>query len=141
MRCLVLLCTVSVGLFAQPERITLEQAVQEALSKNLSLLAERYNVSIAEARLVQARLRPNPVLSFGSDYNDWLGTGFDNVNAAGPAEVNARVDFLVERGRKRALRTEVAEAARSVAQLQLLDATRQLVFDVESAFVDVLAAW
>ena len=59
-----------------PEQITTEQAVQEALDKNLGLLAERYNLSIAEARIVTARLRPNPVFSFGADYHDWLGAGF-----------------------------------------------------------------
>ena len=123
-----------------PEQVTLEQVTREALDRNLGLLAERYNVSIAEARMITARLRPNPVLSVGADYLDALGTGFNLVNAAGPGEVNFRTDFLLERGGKRQGRMEVAEGARAVAQLNLLNSTRLLLLDVEGAFVDVLLA-
>ena len=123
-----------------PERVTLDQAVKEAVEKNLGLLAERYNVSIAEARIITARLRPNPVLTVDGDYLDVLGTGFNLQNAAGPGEISGRVDFVIERGGKRARRIEVAENARSVAQLQLLNSTRTLLLDVQSAFVDVLLA-
>ncbi len=125
---------------ALPEQVSLDQAIREALDHNLGLLAERYNVSIAEARLVTARLRPNPVLSLGLDYQDALGTGFNLVNAAGPGEFNVRTDFIVERGAKRQRRIEVADGARSVAQLNLLNSMRTLVLDVQSAFVDVLLA-
>src|SRR5689334_14003432 len=118
---------------APPDRVTIDEAAKEALDKNLGLLAEKYNISIAEARIVTARLRPNPVLSLGADYLDVLGTGFDSVNQAGPSEVNARTDFVLERGGKRERRVEVAENARSVAQLQLLNTTRTLLLDVQSA--------
>jgi outer membrane protein, heavy metal efflux system len=85
-----------------PEQVTIEQAVQEALDNNLSLLAERYNLTIADDRIVTARLRPNPVLSLGGDHLDLLGTGFNGQNGAGPPEASARVDFVFERGGKRA---------------------------------------
>jgi outer membrane protein, heavy metal efflux system len=120
--------------------LSIDQAVKEALEQNFDLLAQRYNVPVAEARIIQARLRPNPVLTAGADYQDLLGTGFSSVNQAGPAEANLRADFLMEGGGKRARRVDMAEAARSVAQLQLMDATRRLVLDVQSAFVDVLRA-
>jgi cobalt-zinc-cadmium efflux system outer membrane protein len=123
-----------------PEKVTISQAVQEAIDRNLGLLAEKYNVSIADARIITARLRPNPVFSAAADYQDALGTGFNLTNNAGPPEVNFRVDFLLERGGKRERRIELAEAARDVAKLQLLNTTRQLVLDVQNAFVDVLAA-
>src|SRR5499426_3617128 len=47
----------------QATPVTIGQAVQEAVERNLSLLAERYNLNIADARMITARLRPNPVLS------------------------------------------------------------------------------
>jgi cobalt-zinc-cadmium efflux system outer membrane protein len=130
------------GLAAQtlPDKATIEQAVQEALDRNLNLLAERYNLSIADARIVTAKLRPNPVFSAGLDYVDILGTGFNSSNAAGPSEYNVRTDFVLERGGKRERRIEVAEDARDVAKLQLLNTTRALVLDVQNAFVDVVAA-
>jgi len=125
---------------AVPERVTAEQAVQESLEKNLGLLAERYNLSIAEARVITARLRPNPVFSFGADYLDLLGATFNpNINL-GPSEVNFRTDFVLERGGKRQARIEVAENSRAVVRLQLLDATRTLMLDVQNACVEVLVA-
>jgi len=125
---------------AAGQPVTINEAVREALEHNLDLLAERYNLSLAEARVVQARLRPNPVFSAGADYQDWLGTGFNAVNAAGPAEVNVRTDFVLERGGKRQHRVALAESQRAVARLQFLDATRQLVLSVESVFVEVQLA-
>jgi cobalt-zinc-cadmium efflux system outer membrane protein len=124
---------------APPDQVTIEQAVQEAVGHNLNLLAERYNLSIADARIITAKLRPNPVFSAGVDYIDFQNH-FSADNSAGPTEYNFRTDFLVERGRKREFRIEVAQDAREVAQLQLLNTTRTLVLDVQSAFVDVLQA-
>jgi len=127
---------------ALPDRVTIDQAVKEAVEKNLGLLAEKYNLSIADARIITARLRPNPVFSAGLDYQDILGTGFRNDpnNNAGPPEYNFRTDFVLERGRKREQRIEVADNARSVAQLQFLNSTRTLLMDVQSAFIDLLLA-
>lgn len=110
------------------------------MEHNSALLAERFNLSVADARLLTARLRPNPVLSLGMDYQDALGTGFTPQNGGGPPEGNARVDFLIERGRKREYRIEVASNARAVAGYLFLNTTRSLVIDVQSAFVDVLLA-
>ena len=124
---------------APPDQVTIEQAVQEAVGHNLNLLAERYNLNIADARIITAKLRPNPVFSAGVDYIDFQNH-FSADNSAGPTEYNFRTDFLVERGRKREFRIEVAQDAREVAQLQLLNTTRTLVLDVQSAFVDVLQA-
>jgi len=80
------------------------------------------------------------VVTAGLDYLDVLGTGFNSFNSAGPSEYNLRTDFILERGGKRERRIEVAQAAREVTQLQLLNTTRTIVLDVQNAFVDVLQA-
>jgi cobalt-zinc-cadmium efflux system outer membrane protein len=120
--------------------LTIEEAVRQAIENNLALLAERYNLSIANARILQARLRPNPVFTMGADYQDLLGRGFTAQNSAGPPELNWRVDHIIEGGGKRQRRIETAEAAKSVAELQLADSIRRLTFDVQSAFTDVILA-
>ena len=43
-----------------PSTITVDQAVDEALENNLELFAQRADLTIAETRLITARLRPNP---------------------------------------------------------------------------------
>jgi len=120
--------------------LTITQAVAEAIEHNLGLIAERLNLTVAEARLVTAQLHPNPVLSLGGDHLDWLGTGYDRVNNAGPQEYSIRTDFVLERGSKRARRIDVAETARSVGQLQLQNSIRQLTLDVQTACTDVILA-
>lgn len=123
-----------------PQPITIDQAVREALDRNLNLLAEKFNVSIADARIMTAKLRPNPVLTVDGDYLDILGHKFNPDFNIGPREVAGRIDYVFERGGKRERRIEVANLAKSVAELNLLNATRTVIFDVESAFVDVLLA-
>jgi len=125
---------------AAPATLTVAQAIDEAVQRNLSLLAERSNLSIAETAMLTARLRPNPVASFSADHLDWLGTGFDAENNGGPPEVALRVDLPIERGGKREARVEVASAARSLAESQFADAVRALRLDVTLACIDVLTA-
>ena len=122
------------------ESITLDQALKEASEKNLSLLAERYSLTIADARIVQAGLRPNPVFSYGQDYQDTFRLGNSSANSSSSPEFNTRVDFILERGAKRERRIELANAQKSVAGLQLANTLRQLYLDVTNAYVDGLAA-
>jgi outer membrane protein, heavy metal efflux system len=124
----------------QTTPVTVSQAVKEAVEKNFVLLAERYDLSIADARIVTARLRPNPVLSLYADLQDLAGTGFNERNMAGPPEYGIRADFIWERGRKRNYRIDVAEQGKAVARWQMLNATRALALEVQNAFVEVLLA-
>jgi len=124
---------------ALPDQLTIDQAVAEALENNISLLAERYNVSIAEARLVTARLRPNPVLSLAADLLAFSFINHPGTNA-GPPEYIANVNLPVERGGKRDARIAVAQSSISAAQFRLRNAMRSVVLDTQNAFIDVLLA-
>jgi cobalt-zinc-cadmium efflux system outer membrane protein len=138
----MLSCLTGTGVAAQSafRTLTVDGAVSEALQRNLGLLAERANLSIADAALITARLRPNPVLSGGANSLDWLGTGFDEANGAGPPEYALRVDVPFERAHKRELRTELAEQAKRVAEARFAEAVRRLKLDVMLASIDVLEA-
>ncbi|PWT79718.1 MAG: hypothetical protein C5B57_13490 [Blastocatellia bacterium] len=120
--------------------LTVEEAVNEAVQKNLALLAEREELSIAEAAVISARLRPNPVLSGGANSLDFLGTGFNEVNGAGPQEYAVRIDVPFERANKRALRIDVADSARRMAEARIEEVLRRLKLDVTLASIDVLEA-
>ncbi|WP_162179808.1 TolC family protein [Bryobacter aggregatus] len=119
---------------------TLNDALREALDKNLDLIATRFDVPVARAQVITAGLRPNPVLSLSGDHLNLLPPRYSLENQAGPSEYAARTDFLFERGGKRQLRVEVAVAAQSVTEFLVLDAVRQLTFSVQNAFVEVLQA-
>ncbi|MFB3776765.1 MAG: TolC family protein [Bryobacteraceae bacterium] len=120
--------------------LTVDQAVEEAIRNNATLMAERMNIPIAEARILTARLRPNPVLSAAGNNMDVLGTRFDADNTGGPTEIVVGAEFLMERGQKRQRRMDVAERERAVTEMRFLDAVRLLRLDVQAAFVDLLLA-
>ncbi len=124
----------------QPQPLTLQQAVAEAVDKNLNVLAEKYNVPVAQARIITARLRPNPILSIDADHLNLLPPRYNSENMAGPPEYGIRTDFVFERGAKRQRRIDVAEATVSTAQLQFLNTVRSVVLEVQIAYVELLQA-
>ncbi len=69
----------SASLWAQQQTpLTLAEAEDQFQMNNLMLIAERLNVDIAEAEVVQARLFQNPVISFEQNiYNRTNGKYFD----------------------------------------------------------------
>src|SRR5262252_898604 len=116
--------------------LSISEAVNESLQRNASLQAQRLSLTIADAAIVTAGLRPNPVVSGDADHLDLLGTGFDDTNNAGPPEYGIRVDFPIERGKKRDLRVDVAQLGRDLAAAQLADTVRRLKIDVLVASID-----
>jgi len=125
---------------AASEPLTIAQAIDEALQHNLSLLAERASLTIADAQMIAAKLRPNPVFSFSADHLDWLGTGYNAQNNGGPPEIAWRVDVPLERGGKRDARVALASVVRSAAEAQFADAVRTLRQDVTLACIDVMSS-
>jgi outer membrane protein, heavy metal efflux system len=128
------------GTQAGAQTLTIAEAVDEAVRHNLTLIAQRANLSVAETQLLTAQLRPNPVASFSADHLDLLGTGFNDTNNGGPPEIAFRVDVPLERGGKRERRIDFATASKALAEAQFADAVRTLRADVTLACVDVLAA-
>jgi cobalt-zinc-cadmium efflux system outer membrane protein len=122
------------------DRLTVEQAVTEALEHNLGLIAERYALPIAEARIITAHLRPNPVLTVEGDHLPLAGTIYNSENNGGPPEYSVRTDFVFERGHKRAARIAVAEGNRSVVEYQVLNTARGIILDVSNAWIDLASA-
>ena len=70
----VMLSALAAPAAAQP--LTIAQAIDERCSTT-SLSRRARQLSIADAQMVGARLRPNPVVSFSADHLDVLGTGFN----------------------------------------------------------------
>ncbi|MBS1820079.1 MAG: TolC family protein [Acidobacteria bacterium] len=133
----VCVCAAAVqSVFAQEPALTVDQAVNEAIDHNLALVAERYNLRVAEAAVITAGLRPNPVLTVGvfKPQGTLQGQGLSTQDES------VRGDYLFERGGKRRLRVESADAARSVTELQLQDTIRRLRLDVELACTEVQLA-
>jgi cobalt-zinc-cadmium efflux system outer membrane protein len=120
--------------------LTLDQAVQEAVAHNLDLAAEKLNISVAEAREITARLRPNPVLTVSGQTLNILGATYSPNTPLGPNQLNIHTDFPVERGHKREDRIAVAKEEKTLAELGVREIMRQVIANVQNAFVDVQQA-
>lgn len=121
-----------------PPRLALEEALRLANERNPSLAAARNTVEIAEAQRIDARLRPNPAVSFESE-------NYPLFEPARPGFLNnqqltVRVDQELELAGRRGLRTEVAETAIAAAEAAFLDQRRRLEFDVRRAYFGVVLA-
>lgn len=94
----------SVSLLAIP--LTLETAITLSINNNPLLSASRYRVNSRRAVVSQAKLLPNPELSF--DAENFGGEG--QLQGGGLGEYTIGLSQLVELGGKRAKRTQVAKA-------------------------------
>ena len=122
-------------------RIAMADAVRLALVRNHQLRAQRLNVDMSKADEITAALKPNPNFLSTNElfpvFNPSLLTRDFFVNNQNFVQ---SVTYLFERGGKREKRTEVARDTTSVAASTAVDAERQLAFQTEQAFINVLLA-
>ena len=131
---LFVLLSASLHLHAQDTvRITLADAEKQFVQNNLSLLAEKYNVDIAKALVIQARLFNNPNLSFTGDiYNPQYKKAFDVSNKTG--EYIIAVQQLIRVAGKRNKEIKLAETNTRLGENRFFDLLRTLRFSLRSNF-------
>ncbi|MBD2715064.1 TolC family protein [Microvirga sp. STR05] len=116
-------------------QLTLPAAEQRFLQYNLALLAQRYNVSGAEAQILQARLWDNPTVFLEQNtYNPQTGKVLD-VTRTGNSIVQVQQLFAIAGRRKAA--TNVARQNALVEQFNFEDLLRTLRFQLRSTFFDL----
>ncbi|ACU61190.1 TolC family protein [Chitinophaga pinensis] len=132
--CCVLLLTIKSSVQAQDTlHITLQDAEKQFLEKNLQLLAEKYNVSIAQAEIIQAKLYNNPNLTLsGNLYNPDRKKFFDVSNQYGQYEVG--IQQLISLAGKRNKQVQLARTDASMAENAFFDLLRTLRFTLRSNF-------
>jgi cobalt-zinc-cadmium efflux system outer membrane protein len=119
--------------------LTWEQVRERFRAQNPNLAASRVGVDESRAQEITAYLRPNPDLTVSTDgtqltpyrgvYRPFAGTQF-----------SPSVSYLHEREHKRELRRDSARDATAVASSTLEDQDRTLLFNLRSAFVNILHA-
>lgn len=116
--------------------LTLAAAVQAALARNPDLTANAYELKTADARVLQAGLRPNPELS----------VQLDNLSVGGAArgsDVLAStlgLSQVIEMGGKRNFRIEVATRDRDVVDVERQAQQLDVLAEVVRRFISVVAA-
>jgi cobalt-zinc-cadmium efflux system outer membrane protein len=136
---------VAVGVGSVPRNLTLAQAEQLLLQRNLAILAARYQVDAFRAARLIASFKPNPILMLGAEQFNLSRHFFNDIFHTDPltgAEFTAtiRYDQLVERGGKRRIRTQLADYQLKSGEAQLLDAARTQLFQLRQAFTEAQRA-
>jgi hypothetical protein len=110
--------------------ITLVDAEQIFLQKNLSLLAEKYNIDISKAQVQQAKYRDNPVLN--TDQNIYDGKFFRHNKDFG--QVYVQLQQLIKTASKRNKLIQLANDDVLSAQQQFNDLMRNRRFILRNDF-------
>ena len=110
--------------------LTVDQVVERAVADNPELRAMRAEVDAARGRLLQAGLRPNPMLDLGGQANVSGPDNNVNVGLSIPLDLNGR----------KAGRVGVAEREIDMKQAQVNDRERRLSAEVRLKAGDLLAA-
>jgi len=114
---------------ARPEGLTVDEVVARALRDNPDLAAARTEIDAAQGRLVQAGLRPNPMIDLGgqkaltSDNNVTIGLTV-------PLDLNGRKEG----------RVGVAGQELEVKRAQIADRERKLRAEVRTKAAELLGA-
>jgi outer membrane protein, heavy metal efflux system len=128
-----------------PRKLTLAQAEQLLLQRNLAVLAARYQVDALRAVRLIASFKPNPTLMLGAEqfilssnfFRDLFRT---NTNTAAETTYTIRLDKLIERGGKREIRTELTTCQLNAGEAQMLDAARTQLYELRQAFTTAALA-
>ena len=116
-------------------KLSLEEAVGRFTTCNLSLIAERYNIDMAEAEVIQAKLFDNPVISLEQNiYNRNNGKYFD-VGREGEAVVEFEQLIYIAGQRNKRVRLEKINKEMAVYQFE--EVLRTLRGELKSKFIDL----
>jgi outer membrane protein, heavy metal efflux system len=121
-------------------QITLEQAISLAVANSPSIKAARTQIQQNQAQEITANLRPNPTLSWDSQFIPVFSGDFSTDTLNNLQQFDIGLGYLFERGRKRQNRLQAARDATAVTAAQVADTERTLVFNVAQQFINVLLA-
>ena len=124
---------------AQEKSFTPDQLETMFLKQNLELIAERMNVSIADAAIAEAKVWDNPELSIGN-INFWKRNGTDeNGNPiAYPKEFTVELTQMVSLSARRTKLANVEKVGKEIALTQFEELLRGLKLDLRSSIAELV---
>jgi cobalt-zinc-cadmium efflux system outer membrane protein len=121
-----------------PGGMTIDQAIDLLIKQNLDLIAFRMEIPMAEADILTANLRANPV--FYADYQLLPYGHYSFLRPGGPQQADINVNYPLDVSGKRRARTHQYRIARKVTEAQLQDAVRNQIDNLYTVYVDAVAA-
>src|SRR5450432_2795472 len=139
LKCLSLLISAGLAIHAMAQdtaSLTIQQTEKQFLEKNLQLLAEKYNIDIARAAVIQARLYNNPNFSVSTAlYNQDQKKFLDVSSSSGQYGFN--VSQLIILAGKRNKQIKLAQTGTKQAENSFFDLLRTLRFSLRGDFYNV----
>jgi cobalt-zinc-cadmium efflux system outer membrane protein len=121
-----------------PQGLTLDQAIERLVRANLDLLSRSFEVPQAEADVLTASMRANPLLYADSQLVPY--GNFSRARPGGPTQYDLNITHPLDVSHKRQARIEVATKAKQVLQAQLQNEVRLQIDNLYTAYVNLLAA-
>src|ERR1700678_2541214 len=146
LRAAIVLAGMQAATLSAQTAFTWQQIKDKFEAGNPTLKAAQLNIDESRAAEIQAYVRPNPDVSLLFDQiNPFTPqpppTGGANVYSPfAYTEPYGSISYLHEREHKRELRRDQAKASTAVAASTYLDQERNLLFNLQSAFVQTLQA-
>jgi cobalt-zinc-cadmium efflux system outer membrane protein len=125
--------------YAQTTTFTWQQIKDKFSEANPTLKAARLNIDESRAAEITAFLRPNPdfgLAADGTQLTPYLGV----YRPFAGTQISPSISYLHERQQKRELRRDQARESTAIAESTYLDQERGLLFNLQTAFVNVLQA-
>jgi outer membrane protein, heavy metal efflux system len=121
-----------------PDGLTIDRAIEVMLKRNLDLRSKFLEIPQAQADVLTASLRANPIVYADSQLVPY-GT-YSVEKPDGPTQYDLNVSHPIDYSRKRPARTNYAVRALKVMEAQYQNEVRLAIANVYGAFVDVLTA-
>jgi cobalt-zinc-cadmium efflux system outer membrane protein len=119
-----------------PDGLTLDAAIERYVRENLDLRARYMEIPQADADILTASLRSNPV--FYADGQLVPYGQYSNARPGGQTQYDVNVSYPLDLTHKRRARTVSAQRAKKTLEAQYQDAVRLGIDNVYTAYVDVL---
>ena len=113
----------------QPAEQAVAGVLQYTVEHHPLLRVRQAEIEAARAKIVTARLLPNPELTVDT---------LDSPSESGPPEISTRLMFTLPLGPKRELRAAAAETGVCVAQLAMSRDTKVILAEAADAAIEVL---
>lgn len=134
-RIILVLFVCMIAKLVHAQELTLKGAEELFLKRNLSLIAAGYDIDIAQARVLQARLFENPVISLEQNvYNRLNGKYFD---LGRDGESGVEIEQVISIAGQRNNRIRLEKINREMAEYQFEEVMRTLHSELNEKFVEV----
>jgi len=122
-----------------PVKLSYDQAVQEGLQNNLSLVAAKYNIPMAEADELTAGLWNNPSLLTDTIFEPF-GHNWDQTTAGGPRQFDFGLSYPLDVSGAIPAAHKSAHEETNITKLTFQDTMRQTLLSIRLAYINVMVS-